>query len=149
MQFFQHSVPASNHSHYHIQQESDDFHIMSESEDSAVDSARREHRGPDVRLRFDSTCDSGTDTMNKEREMLQVRGGIYFIFNFSFLSCLCIYLFICFLLTVLFIFFLVIFPCFFLSSFSASSHLPHLYLPLYPLCHSLLCLCHSKSFIVM
>lgn len=53
--------------------ESDDFHIMSESEDSAVDSARRERRGPDARLRFDSTCDSGTDTMNKEKEMLQFK----------------------------------------------------------------------------
>lgn len=55
---------------------------MSESEDSLVDSAKRERnhhhlRDYHNRLRLDSMTDSGTDTETREMEILQVRTAIH------------------------------------------------------------------------
>lgn len=57
--------------------DSDDLPIMSESEDSLVDSARREQRhhqfAANSRLRFDSLSESGTDTATREMEICQFK----------------------------------------------------------------------------
>lgn len=60
-------------------QESDDL-PMSESEDSLVDSAKKERqyhqhylRDYHARIRLDSMTDSGTDTETREKDILQVR----------------------------------------------------------------------------
>ncbi|XP_042210536.1 eukaryotic elongation factor 2 kinase-like isoform X2 [Homarus americanus] len=58
-------------------QESDDVPMMSESEDSLIDSARQENRrrclSYNSRIRFDSISDSGTDTETRERELFQFK----------------------------------------------------------------------------
>lgn len=58
-------------------QESDDLPLMSESEDSLVDSARREQRrrqfSYNARIRLDSMTDSGTDTESKEQDLLRFK----------------------------------------------------------------------------
>lgn len=53
--------------------------MMSESEDSLVDSAKKERhhyqhlREYHARVRLDSMTDSGTDTETRERDIMQVR----------------------------------------------------------------------------
>lgn len=60
--------------------ESDDFPLMSESEDSIVDSARQEHRqrqlSYNARVRLDSMTDSGTDTETKEKDLLRFKSMV-------------------------------------------------------------------------